>query len=1403
MDEPTPTRKRRLKWVALAALVFVAAGAAAWWVYGNHVWSDGRSGPDAIRVPSDAEAPRQVLWAPPHGLPSPFNTADHEYEPSLSSDGTELYFVRGKAGLPTTRPTDPAGIGATAHIFVSYRRFSAWTTPVPLDAVNSPYDDLGPRLTADGRFLLFYSNRPGGLGGYDIWAAPRSEDGKWGAAFNLGPGVNSEFDEYNPAPSPDGRRLFFSTNRTAAQREQREAWRATIRAAPSGDFDLWMADVESWTYLATGAQVSPTSQPATAPAKAAAAANFKCSNARVVPGVNTPFHEGASCLSPGGDFLYFASNRPNGFGRFDLYRSRVMGDSFGPPENLGPTVNTADNETDPQLAAGGFHLYFSSDRAPAEPHPARTPAAAAAGKIHDGGSLDGGSVESSNADTRPAAVAVDSPPGYDLYESDSREVFSQRLSRSAPAMGRNTWLMLLSLLVLLPLLYFMRHFDRRALSLLQKCLLIALMIHVCMLFSFTLITAVVPGFAGGLGKDLLGKLGFSEVAVQLDGPPGNPASDIAMAVRQQSMTDLPLTPAAPSGQMVQQTVGEELRATPDVAVNVPQATAGREPLTVLVTPPRIDPPRQPTAAVVVPVQVAQIAPQLAPIDVKLDAGPRLQTAEPAPLMQPTQAPVASMEAAPAQPVRPLAVAAPDLPITRSQVSLGSVANDFDNVKSGISAMENAKVQLPEPIRVAGVTPSLSAGELLTKPETASPNLPTVPIAGGEPTSSAAALVTTPGLSRQDASAGVLAGASAMAVDVRPDVARNAPGSLVPSGPATRPSTAIPARVAVVVTPPSPAALTSAVVPATLLSATAAPKPAFGQIASNSPDVRPAEAAPTGVRQEGIVAASGAKTSSTVDLNPDIARGKDRSLASATIIPPRAVPAAVVQPRSKVSGLDIGPVVADAGGLKLDAPKIGPSPAAGEGHITPMGSVAMPVGSLEREPTAARSSGAADAIGGRPVHVVSAEIPGADVIGPGRALFPPPVVGPHASIAVGPMVSVSPHVSIDPPRIGMPEALFQRAAEQRGPLIEKLGGTQESENAVERGLAWLSKVQESDGRWTWVGDGGKRAARKATAVREHDMALTGLSSLAFLASDHSPAKEGPYRQTVTRGLDWLVAEQGADGDLRGSREMRGEGSSHANMYDQGIATMALAEAALMTKDRRYTEAAFKAAKFICDTQNKKTGGWRYVPGEAGDTSVFGWQILALHNCEQLGFRIPPDVREGAVHFLSLVSSGRSNMLAGYLPGTAPTPTMTAEALFCRILLGQPIDDAAGREVSQFLTRDLPQPEQVELYYWYYASLSLAQMQANPQVRQTWERWNKRCRDALIATQVRQGGQAGSWSDPHWGERTGAGKVFSTALATLTLEVYYRYLPIQPADVNDDKAAGKAVISEKASVRPEAR
>jgi hypothetical protein len=351
----------------------------------------------------------------------------------------------------------------------------------------------------------------------------------------------------------------------------------------------------------------------------------------------------------------------------------------------------------------------------------------------------------------------------------------------------------------------------------------------------------------------------------------------------------------------------------------------------------------------------------------------------------------------------------------------------------------------------------------------------------------------------------------------------------------------------------------------------------------------------------------------------------------------------------------------------------------------------------------------------------------------------------------------------------PPSPFPRSPEERKPRIEKQGGTRESESAVDFGLAYLAHQQEPDGRWTLVLDDGLPGRRPKSF---HDMANTGLSILAMLTRDNTPDKPGPYRDAVAKGLDYLIATQDENGDLRGPAHLRGEGSRRGDMYDHAIATLALAEAALMTRgDKRYTAAALRGAAFIVAAQDERSGGWRYIPGEYGDSSVFGWQIMALHAAEQLGFETPAETRALAQRYLRLVSQGRRGVLAGYQPGRTPTPTMTAEILYARMLLGQKIGDDDLAEAVAFLAQDPPDLREPNLYYWYYASLCMLQAQ-----NEQWKRWNTVTRDGLVALQKRGGRLDGSWdADPRNAER--GGRVYMTAIAVLTLEVYYRYMPLQ--------------------------
>jgi len=344
----------------------------------------------------------------------------------------------------------------------------------------------------------------------------------------------------------------------------------------------------------------------------------------------------------------------------------------------------------------------------------------------------------------------------------------------------------------------------------------------------------------------------------------------------------------------------------------------------------------------------------------------------------------------------------------------------------------------------------------------------------------------------------------------------------------------------------------------------------------------------------------------------------------------------------------------------------------------------------------------------------------------------------------------------------------RTAPNRADVAKKRGGTTDTEAAVKSALRWLAENQAHDGRWDASDHGAGRELNvlgrsRNNAGVEADTGMTGLALLAFLASGHTH-REGQYRENVRRGLEYLLSIQGADGNLAGRAD------SFAAMYCHGIATIAMSEDYGMTRDQRLLEPVRRAVGYTVAAQHPTTGGWRYRPIDPGDTSQFGWQLMALKSAELAGIATPEKTRQGMIRYLGSVSGGQYGGLASYRPGEQLTRPMTAEALQSWLLLGMSRDHPAAAEAGDFLLGELPGSGKPNLYYWYYATLALYQLQDN-----RWQRWNDSLQSTLVSSQRKVGKWAGTWDpDDIWGGY--GGRVYSTAMATLCLEVYYRYLPL---------------------------
>jgi hypothetical protein len=365
---------------------------------------------------------------------------------------------------------------------------------------------------------------------------------------------------------------------------------------------------------------------------------------------------------------------------------------------------------------------------------------------------------------------------------------------------------------------------------------------------------------------------------------------------------------------------------------------------------------------------------------------------------------------------------------------------------------------------------------------------------------------------------------------------------------------------------------------------------------------------------------------------------------------------------------------------------------------------------------------------------------------------------------------------------MPNLYADRFADNLTELATERGGSSHTEASVKAALAWLAANQSANGGW----DASKFGAGKERIVLGHDRqgagaeadtGVSGLAILSFLGAGHSHL-HGNYRNEVAAALEFLRQRQRSDGSLFGEAEL------FARMYCHSMAMLATCEAYAMTRDERLDPMCRAAVSYSLSMQHPNDGGWRYRRGDTGDTSQLGWQLMALKSAKLAGIEIPDITWARAERFLRRVKRGNHGGLAAYRPDGPPTRTMTAEAWYCHQLLqsdrGGSLNPTAIREAIFSLEQELPTPTNRNLYYWYYATLALQQNQHHsPEHTTSWDSWNHALTTALIATQEADG----SWNaDTVWGGY--GGKVYTTALSALCLEVYYRYNPtIEPSEIAD--------------------
>ncbi len=347
-------------------------------------------------------------------------------------------------------------------------------------------------------------------------------------------------------------------------------------------------------------------------------------------------------------------------------------------------------------------------------------------------------------------------------------------------------------------------------------------------------------------------------------------------------------------------------------------------------------------------------------------------------------------------------------------------------------------------------------------------------------------------------------------------------------------------------------------------------------------------------------------------------------------------------------------------------------------------------------------------------------------------------------------------------------------------LAREGSSPGTESAVTASLCWPHYHQDKDGKWDCDNfmkhcNSRKGASCAGPGLPEYDVLVTSQMLLSFLGNGHTH-RVGLFKKTVKRGLNWLVAQQAGDDSI-------GRNSGRFWFLNHATATMALCEAYAVTRDYRLKSPAQRAVDFIRKAQNTGSG-WGFEPRNGKPNSLMtGWAVLALKAAKTGGLSVDKAMFDGAVNFFDSVTDQRGWTyfekrgeidpdFLGNMRQYQRLPEWTAVAAICRIFCGQRRTDPAvmrGIEILlDFLPRwDKPDHKYVNFHYWYFATYAMFQYGGRK-----WHRWNRAMTNLLLDKQRLGGCADGSWNPVgKWGPLYG--RVGTTALATLNLEIYYRY------------------------------
>lgn len=337
----------------------------------------------------------------------------------------------------------------------------------------------------------------------------------------------------------------------------------------------------------------------------------------------------------------------------------------------------------------------------------------------------------------------------------------------------------------------------------------------------------------------------------------------------------------------------------------------------------------------------------------------------------------------------------------------------------------------------------------------------------------------------------------------------------------------------------------------------------------------------------------------------------------------------------------------------------------------------------------------------------------------------------------------------------PRTFSKRCSHQdRLARLAETGGTEACDKAVLNALRWLQKTQNKNGSWD----------------RKHQVAMTGLALLSYLGHCETPLSE-EFGVTVLNATVYLV-----DLGLKHNGKLASDFKGHW-CYEHAIATYALCECYSFSKTFSYNipgleEVTTQAVQWIINTPNE-VGGWNYTYDEKAryDTSISAWHMQALKAAMTTGLEFNNMRRTTKDALESIIATQQSHGGFGYNKN-GPTGTsndhftLTGAGTLC-VQQHKGTTHRSAKKGIRYLAKNstFHFAENANLYEHYYTSQAMINHGG-----EEWKTYNAKVRDQLLINQTPEG----YWPDPA-GNRHSPGKIYNTCLATLMLEVYYRYLP----------------------------